>query len=1210
MKRQILSRLTPLALAMAALPALAVQWQKTEQPLFDQATAVQGAKKEALKAGDTLPNRYIIELQASPLARLADAPRTKGGRIDLASSQSQGYLAQLRHDQNQVASALTRQYPGAKVTQRFDTLFNGLVVQGENLDPASLKSISGVKRVYPDRLMVASYDASLPLVGAPAVWEAVGGTNLAGKGIKVAVIDSGIRPENPMFADAGYTAPTGLPDNDYCHTVDASFCNNKLILARSYPALAEASPNEYKDSPLGYDSHGSHVAGIAVGNPVSLTRNGATFDVAGVAPGAYLMVYKALFSDGEHAYGATSSLMQALVDAVNDGADVINNSWGGGPGGDPADSPYSTLYKSAEEMGVVVVTAAGNDGNSAQTIGCPACSESGITVANTQTGRVFANALTVDGNSYDSLEGGTVALSGLDQVSRSGTLVSAAVAVPANPLACDSYSAGTFNDQWVLVDRGECTFDEKATKLIAAGAKGLVMANNDANAPFAAYAPSASVPLVMVSKADGELLTTKLLSGGLAVSVAASQHIVSQSQWLDAMNDSSSRGPNGDSRVLKPDLAAPGTDIISAASPDTMGQFASLTGTSMASPAVAGAAALVKAAHPDWSAVQVKAALTTTANPQVKDDDGISKATPFAMGAGRLDVALAVQAGLSVAPVSLVDSNCVIDCELSFNAQSLAGAAVWQGKVTFDNPAVIASLDTGESDPSQLTLTAGGSQKEVTLKVDTASLAKDSWYFGAVTWQDKAGQHPDARMAVAIYNGSQSQAKVLTMSQGSELGLGNSQAGQLVFTNRAGNSYTDLTMTVPPGLWFDGAPSQSSNFSGILTRDPGKGTLSFFGNVSPGDLEVKTVPQWVEDLPSLSTVPEASGFACSSNCDDGSALVTLAGENSFAFLDIQATAVDISFNGYLAFNGARIAGQNMQFLPSEAVTGALLAPFWGDLRMNADSRLYSAVLTQDGSQYQVFEWYKMADYQDTAGAKPYSFQVIVSNTGGQVYVHYLDLSDLPDYLVTGAQDSTGLVGVSLYARGSGQASGTAPTSNSAYLFQYQPAGKLVIDYSLAAAPRSLAISLEQDSSTSLDLTQGLVQGKLVVNAEVDNLVQSNKASSLWQVEPQGAVTALIATQPAQGTANLDGQGKVTYTPKAGFSGSDRFGYRLTDAKGNTSLEGQVSVTVTAVGTTTPDPDTGGNGGTTEQPSSGGGGGALGWLALLLVPLAWGRRRRY
>jgi minor extracellular serine protease Vpr len=211
------------------------------------------------------------------------------------------------------------------------------------------------------------------------------------EGVKVAIIDSGIRPEHPMFQSNGHTRPAGLPNDDYCSTIDASFCNDKLVLARYYAPTFQVHPDE-NISPLDFNGHGTHVTGTAVGNAVTATIDSIEVNISGVAPGATLMVYRAFYQT-DTSPGASSSiqLVAALEDAVADGADIINNSWGGSIGSNPANSVYTPIFAAAEAAGVLMVSSAGNSGPGANTIGCPACAEAGLAVASTQTGRVFGN---------------------------------------------------------------------------------------------------------------------------------------------------------------------------------------------------------------------------------------------------------------------------------------------------------------------------------------------------------------------------------------------------------------------------------------------------------------------------------------------------------------------------------------------------------------------------------------------------------------------------------------------------------------------------------------------------------------------------------------------------------------------------------------------------------------------------------------------------
>lgn len=215
-----------------------------------------------------------------------------------------------------------------------------------------------------------------------------------------------------MFNDEGITpldlsGNTHLNDNpDYCRseTGSADFCNNKIVVARWVDPILfglDIYEQGYM-SPMDFDGHGTHVAGIAAGRALSVNFNNANVDISGVAPASHLMIYKALYtSPFGGAYATDTMLLQALEWAVSDGADVINKSWGAGSGEDPDSSVYQTVFNNAESLGIVVVNAAGNTGHPVATINCPACIESGIAVANSTQGRFFGHAIaTSEGTVY------------------------------------------------------------------------------------------------------------------------------------------------------------------------------------------------------------------------------------------------------------------------------------------------------------------------------------------------------------------------------------------------------------------------------------------------------------------------------------------------------------------------------------------------------------------------------------------------------------------------------------------------------------------------------------------------------------------------------------------------------------------------------------------------------------------------------------------
>ena len=316
--------------------------------------------------------RVIVQLEDPPLALYdgrvvglkSTRPSLDGRRkLDMKSQAAVAYRAYLAERHAAFGRSLTKAMPRLKVNQTYDVVFNGLSVA---VDPEMVDVIAampGVKKIYPDKLYYMTMDASLSLVNAPAFWAEFGGRDNAGAGIKVAIVDGGIRPENPMFDGTNFSFPAGYPlADDYCGSVDPGFCNGKLIAARHFRSVA-LHPSEH-DSPLGFNGHGTHVAGTAVGNFVAgaTGSDGVPEDISGVAPAAWLMVYKALWWNGTTGSGSSTDLIAAVNAAVADGADVINNSWGGGGGEAPEDDVFGPTFDAANAAGVLSVVAAGNSG--------------------------------------------------------------------------------------------------------------------------------------------------------------------------------------------------------------------------------------------------------------------------------------------------------------------------------------------------------------------------------------------------------------------------------------------------------------------------------------------------------------------------------------------------------------------------------------------------------------------------------------------------------------------------------------------------------------------------------------------------------------------------------------------------------------------------------------------------------------------------------
>ena len=248
--------------------------------------------------------RLIVELTDPPVVAYHGGVAGFGATAALSTGQSklvtasaavrayQGYVVT---KQNAFTQSLQRVVPSAVTSTRYQFALNAVVVTAPQGAVTRVASIPGVKTVYLDRVQrVHLYDADA-VVAAPQAWSALGGIGQAGAGVFVAVIDTGINPTNTMFSGAGYTPPTANPhwtdpghSSFVCSSADPrGFCNNKVVVARAYdqPDMTDVCGAEHLSSPIGVDPHGSHVAGIAAGNPATATVAGTAKQITGVAPG-------------------------------------------------------------------------------------------------------------------------------------------------------------------------------------------------------------------------------------------------------------------------------------------------------------------------------------------------------------------------------------------------------------------------------------------------------------------------------------------------------------------------------------------------------------------------------------------------------------------------------------------------------------------------------------------------------------------------------------------------------------------------------------------------------------------------------------------------------------------------------------------------------------------------------------------------------------
>ncbi len=642
-------------------------------------------------------HRLIVELETPPLVALESEVR---GHLDVRSVTARSYIARLRQEQDSFTRSMRQVFPNATVSYyinengeaipaTYQVVFNGLSIDlGEEprlrndlrQTRQALSELPGVKQVYQEQTYQPSLYTSTALINAPLVWNSVGGQSKAGAGVKIASIDAGLHKDAPMFNGTGYSYPAGFPAKGLGSTENN---NGKIIASRAYfrswdlPADGE---NNAWPGPKS-SAHGNFTAGIAAGGMVDATYQGLSFPkMSGVAPKAWLMSYRVDYASANNPDGIyyTTETMAALEDAVKDGADVINNSWEfvlPTEGGE--NDPLDKALVNASKAGVFVAQAAGNRGPNKGTLSAP--SPDIMTVANsTTTGNISAGSFGVSapqpvpsnlmGIAYTAADFGP-------QISEGATLnynfVTAEGIDPANFEGCKSWQPDVLKGMAVIIRRGQtqgaCLLATKVINAEKAGAVFVVVYNNllDSEEGGGAFrmgdsqnlAINVKISAISIKNSDGVRIVDWYAKNGNASKILLTSGYTQVGNTPDRIAKDSGRGP-GVGNVLKPDMAAPGVNILSQG--DLNGQdmtkhlvYGQGSGTSFATPHVAGAAALLQQIHPDWSNADIKSALMSTAKYLEMYNYDETAAQPLDMGAGRLDLTHAADPGVILNPPSL-----------------------------------------------------------------------------------------------------------------------------------------------------------------------------------------------------------------------------------------------------------------------------------------------------------------------------------------------------------------------------------------------------------------------------------------------------------------------------------------------------------------------------------------------------------------------------
>ena len=582
-----------------------------------------------------IPGRYIVELSGEPAAAVAARQPRQLRQSAMATRRSE-----LRGTQQRVRGRVEALQ--AEVLGSVDTVANALLVRIPDSAAQRLVAIPGVVRVSPvweGRLFL---DRAVSIHRITAAWNTLPAPELAGAGVKIGIIDSGIDPDHPGFQDASLQMPEGYPLPKE-KTPDGFVGKNKIIVARSYESYY---PGSTDSGPRDRNGHGTGVAMVAAGE----FHTAPLASISGAAPKAWLGVYRV--SSGTAGSFSTDVILKALDDAVADGMDILNLSLGiAAPLRAWADPLFDAVER-ASAAGVIVVAAAGNEGPLPNSMSSPATAPSVVAVGATSNDRLFATDVqVVDGPKYVSFPGSGP----WPAQSISGPLFDVASLDPTG-FACDPLPPGSLRGQVALILRGVCLFSDKLKTAAAAGAIAAIIYTDAQRPDLLRFSTGdATLPVQSLSYADGVDLKARLQQAtGLTVALQPGpESIVLDPNKLAAF---SSNGPNPDDGI-KPDLTAVGEYLYTAAQTlDKNGEsfdpsgYLSQDGTSFSSPIVAGAFAVLKSARPGLTAAQYRSLIINTAAPILFGD---RPAPVQRVGTGKLDLAAALDSQAAAQPTSL-----------------------------------------------------------------------------------------------------------------------------------------------------------------------------------------------------------------------------------------------------------------------------------------------------------------------------------------------------------------------------------------------------------------------------------------------------------------------------------------------------------------------------------------------------------------------------
>ncbi len=1213
-------------------------------------------------------NNYAIESSTSANNKKSLTKQ----RINFNSVAVKSYkkYLQIKHQQFLAKAQTVLKFKPKKMAS-YENAINGIAIRLTQKQAFQIAQLEQVVFVEREKIYHLNTDRGPVLIGAPQVWDgtATGVGNL-GEGIIIGVIDTGINTDHPSFADIGgdgydHTNPlgSGVYVGD-CASTFPELCNDKLIGVRHYAAVTD----DYSDTAVfgtsppaangeDYNGHGSHTASTAGGNILmnvdlldreaveesdGINSSGFQFpQISGVAPHANIIAYQVCSTgdDGDKFSGCPgSALLSGIDDAVSDGVDVINYSIGGGSSIDPWSNGVEQGFLGAQAAGIFVATSAGNEGPAENTAFKP--SPWYTAVAASTHGRTLSRKFIFDGNQFSFFNGTGPALT----VDISAAVIYSGDVAANNNDGCDPFMANDFTNSIALIQRGNCNFSDKVDNATTAGALAVVVFNNDGDDSLVTMASleTTTIPAIFIGNSDGASMVATLAGSPNTNGTIQAEFSLVIGQF-DRLASFSSRGPgNTVPDVMVPQVAAPGVSIYAAYSDQQFGHdvtgprtadFSFLQGTSMASPHVAGAAALLTGAHPNWTPDNIRSALMMTATASMTKEDGITPADIFDMGSGRIRIDIAAQTGLVMDETeanyraadpdtggdpktlnipSMGDMNCRLTCSWTRTVTGTKTAS-WNVSIPTSTTGLTLSVV-----PASFTLNAGETQT-LTITADVQGLSGNIIGHGNLILEATENTIPIATMPVFV------KAFRSTLPRGTVIEAHRNN-GSVVLRNIVSLEITDFTATTlglnkadriqlsvdqdrdNADVFDDVTDGTSIRFFNITGNEPL--FLAAIQNATAPDLDLFVGRDNNGDnLPSSNELLCASLSAASEEACEITKLTTgsywvmvqsFTATSAIALdtFDLLTATVGNQSVGNLSVTGPQTA---VQFMPYD------IRLLWDDSMVEGDLFVGQFALGSDsanpGNLGSTFVFLERAD-DDIEVSVNTAAPTQGSDITYTVTVGANNFDENIDYSVT----STFATGLSVDLASLSVSGGNLITNSSGYSWDVTAVGGSTGSFTLtynanvtAAAGTTISQTVTASSSnvgaSDLISTTDVVvtapntapvvsiTAPATVTVSVDTLTLDASATT----DADGDTLTFSWTQTAGPAVTMSGTNTAIATVAAGNLTAGNLSFQVTVSDGIETVTQSVTVTVNA-----PAP----------PPSSGGGGGAPFWILLALILLGY------